>query len=207
LLDASCFGNLDGGPDMALHVKHRLELCGCTVKGSKAVRLALDEAFFMQHCLNNLKIYGSSSGCDTICHLADSEVWQQFRELRSDFLIQYLAYHHFRSKGWIARTGQQFGADYVLYQRHPAIAHSDYSVIIIPLTSSSDTDLRRPDLDWCDIQILNRMSVQVHKRLLLFYVKEINPGGGDKSSPNCLSNWAVHETLVRRWVAESHRSM
>lgn len=47
------------------------------------------------------------------------------------FVSQYAAYHHFRSKGWLPRSGLLYGADYVLYQLHPEHAHSDYVVSVI----------------------------------------------------------------------------
>jgi len=196
-------------------------------------------------------------------------LWQRLQQLRHDFFLLYLAYHHFRSKvsaclptahkqqgqagtcgecasslvlapcccfhpctlvprptcpcpvppntslprsallhashlplhpaavwalplppppacqGWIARTGLQYGADFVLYQRHPALAHSDYTVLIIPLpppsaapasTSGDASDSggagsgspagavraeeQRPPLGWHDLQISNRLSAQ-----------------------------------------------
>lgn len=86
----------------------------------------------------------------------------------------------------------------MLYQRHPALAHSDYSVIILPL----DDPVRRP-LSWHDLQIANRLTTQVGKRLLLLYVKD--NGSGDRSSPKCLDSLQVQERLIRRWVPESQR--
>ena len=129
-------------------------------------------------------------------------LWQRLQQLRHDFFLLYLAYHHFRSKvrqgragamppgpatfalwrpviqaltclcplwllllllplpqGWIPRTGLQYGADFVLYQRHPALSHSDYTVIIIPLAPG-----QRPDLGWHDFQISNRLSTQASHR-------------------------------------------
>lgn len=59
-------------------------------------------------------------------------------------------------QGWIPRTGLQYGADFVLYQRHPALAHSDYAVTIVPLRPS-----QRPPMGWHDLQISNRLSTQV----------------------------------------------
>ena len=102
-------------------------------------------------------------------------------------------------QGWIPRTGLQYGADFVLYQRHPALTHSDYTVLIVPLAPG-----QRPDLGWHDLQISNRLSTQVSKKLLLLYVQE-QGAAVDRSSPNSLAKVAVHERLVRRWVPESHR--
>lgn len=54
------------------------------------------------------------------------------------------------------------------------------------------------------LQVSNRLSAQVSKKLLLLYVQE-PAGGADRSTPNALAQVAVHERLVRRWVPESHR--
>lgn len=102
-------------------------------------------------------------------------------------------------QGWIPRTGLQYGADFVLYQRHPALAHSDYTVLVVPLCSG-----QRPAPSWHDLQIANRLSAQVSKKLLLLYVLE---QGGDRASPSSLARVTVHERLVRRWVPESHRPL
>lgn len=102
-------------------------------------------------------------------------------------------------QGWIPRTGLQYGADYVLYQRHPALTHSDYTVVVVPLAPG-----QRPSMGWHDLQVSNRLSTQVSKKLLLLYVQE-PAGGAHRSTPHALAQVAVHERLVRRWVPESHR--
>lgn len=53
------------------------------------------------------------------------------------FASKYAAYHHFRSKGWLPRSGIVYGADYVLYQLHPEHAHSDYVVSVLVERSSA----------------------------------------------------------------------
>ncbi|PRW57103.1 tRNA-splicing endonuclease subunit Sen2 [Chlorella sorokiniana] len=282
-LDTLCFGNLDGGAGTAAYVRQHLEAAGWPVQGDKAVRLSLDEAFFMAYALGILTVHelaeagstaAGSGGVDSgsagaageaagaaapgaaaaaaeqqgaampaaaaesggaaaaaaapsaaagqaaepagaaaaaVAPAAPAEpglvavpldhvaLWRRLQQSRPDFFLLYLAYHHFRSKGWIPRTGLQYGADFVLYQRHPALAHSDYAVSIVPLRPG-----QRAPMGWHDLQISNRLSTQVSKRLLLLYVQEPE-GGADRSSPNALAQVAVHERLVRRWVPESHR--
>lgn len=121
------------------------------------------------------------------------------------------------------RTGLQYGADFVLYQRHPALAHSDYSVIILPdchagitnhneskADASSSADQKdapiifRPPVNWHDVQIANRLTTQVGKRLLLLHVRQHHEEG-EYSTPKCLSTFSVEERIVRRWVPESMR--
>lgn len=62
-LDTLCFGNLDGGAGTAAHVRAVLEGAGATVQpGDKAVRLSLDEAFFMAHALGLLTVHDLAEG-------------------------------------------------------------------------------------------------------------------------------------------------
>jgi tRNA-intron lyase len=202
MLDCLCLGNLDGGTGTADHVRRLLLAAGVEVPGDKAVRLSIDEAFFMAYALEALTVHEEAGGA--AAPLGVDALWRRAQASRPDFLMLYLAYHHFRSKGWIARTGLQYGADFVLYQRHPALAHSDYSVLILPADEATRRGaVPRPPLHWHDLQVANRLSTQVGKRLLLFHVAET--GDGDYSTPACLANFAVHERVVRRWVPESQR--
>lgn len=61
-LDALCFGNLDGGSGTAQEVKQTIEGLGCVVSGDMAVRISLDEAFFMAYGLGILTVYGHVEG-------------------------------------------------------------------------------------------------------------------------------------------------
>lgn len=204
-LDCLCLGNLDGGNGTADYVRDLLKAAGVTVPGNKAVRLSLDEAFFMAYSLNCLSVYEVIDGAATA--LDTDGLWCRLCDARFDFLTLYLAYHHFRSKGWIPRTGLQYGVDFVLYQRHPALAHSDYSVLIQPLPGvcSKTENLMRPPMSWHDLQVTNRLTSQVGKRLLLLYVQDNAGPSIDLSSPKCLTHFAVQERVVRRWVPESQR--
>ena len=204
-LDCLCLGNLDGGSETAEYVKSLLAAAKTDVCGLKAVRLSLDEAFFMAYGLGCLQIHDVVD--DVAVKLDIDALWRRLQVARPDFLMLYLAYHHFRSKGWIPRTGLQYGVDFVLYQRHPALAHSDYSILIQPIRDNNCTAasvvLTRPTLSWHDVQVTNRLTGQVGKRLLLFHVQDNNNSGADYSSPKCLANFAVQERVVRRWVPEA----
>jgi tRNA splicing endonuclease len=205
-LDALCFGNLDGGAGTAAHVRALLESAGATVTGNRCVRLSLDEACFMSHAFEALDVYAeaspSSNGGVSCVRLDPPALWRRLCAARRDFQLLYLAYHHYRSKGWIPRTGLQYGADFVLYQRHPALAHSDYSVLVLPLGGVAGG---RPPLTWHDLQVCNRLTTQVGKRLILLHV--VNEGGRDEAvdAGDCIARCAVHERVVRRWVPESMR--
>lgn len=56
-LDTLCFGNLDGGVGTAAYVREVLEASGQAVQGDRAVRLSLDEAFFMAYALEIMEVH------------------------------------------------------------------------------------------------------------------------------------------------------
>jgi tRNA-splicing endonuclease subunit Sen2 len=51
------------------------------------------------------------------------------------FLVSYVAYHHFRSLGWVVKPGIKFCCDWLLYRRGPVFSHSAFSIAIIPVYS------------------------------------------------------------------------
>ncbi|GAA6019484.1 hypothetical protein JCM8202_001826 [Rhodotorula sphaerocarpa] len=57
----------------------------------------------------------------------------RLNRLDSPFLLSYAAYHHFRSLGWVARSGTKFCVDWVLYgQGGPVGGHAEFAVVIVP---------------------------------------------------------------------------
>ena len=41
------------------------------------------------------------------------------------FLVHYVAYHYYRSLGWVVKGGIKFCVDYLLYKRGPVFAHAE----------------------------------------------------------------------------------
>lgn len=48
-------------------------------------------------------------------------------QLRPDnpFIVNYVAYHHYRSLGWTVKSGVKFCVDYLLYKRGPVFDHAE----------------------------------------------------------------------------------
>jgi tRNA-intron lyase len=198
-LDHACLGNLDGGDQMTTYLKDLLGSSDDVIQDGKTVRLSLDEAFFMHYALGALELFDQSPRL-----LDTGEIWERMCSSRADFPLSYVCYHHFRSKGWIPRTGLQYGVDFVLYQKHPALAHSDYSVTIqTPHVSTGvgGSSLFRPPLSWHDLQVTNRMTGQVGKRLLIVNIHDPAPDLG-YTNHRCIDRIAISEYVIRRWVPE-----
>lgn len=157
----------------------------------------------MHHALAALQLYelDISTAKLEIAKLETADAWRRFATVRPDFPLLYAVYHHFRGKGWLVRTGLQYGADFTLYQRHPALCHSDYSVLI--QTPDSQSSISRPPASWHDVQITNRLTTQVGKRLLIVNVHDVRCQLGYDFK--CLDRLEISEYLVRRWVPERGR--
>ncbi|KAK4047407.1 tRNA splicing endonuclease subunit sen2 [Microbotryomycetes sp. JL201] len=62
----------------------------------------------------------------------------RFNRFDSPFLLNYAVYHHFRSMGWVTRSGVKFCSDWVLYGPggpvggHAEQVHLQFSVVVVP---------------------------------------------------------------------------
>lgn len=103
------------------------------------VRMNADEAFFCAYALGALRLAVPAAGGASPARFVESpnELWTLLTRQRPDFPLLYVAYHHFRARGWIPRTGLQYGADYVIYHAHPGRAHSEL-VALVALEDESD---------------------------------------------------------------------
>jgi tRNA-splicing endonuclease subunit Sen2 len=141
------------------------------------------------------------------------------------FLLNYAAYHHFRSLGWVVRPGIKFGVDYLLYNRGPAFSHAEFAVLVIPaythrFWNTPGGRLRRRiqeeeggAKDWWWLHAVNRVQSQVKKTLVLCYVDVPSPlevdfdfvEGGEVDIGFLMRSYRVREFVVRRWVPNRTR--
>jgi tRNA-splicing endonuclease subunit Sen2 len=49
----------------------------------------------------------------------------QLRRPDNPFLISYIAYHHYRSLGWVVKTGIKFCVDWLLYKKGMVFSHAE----------------------------------------------------------------------------------
>lgn len=65
-------------------------------------------------------------------------------------LVSYAAYHHYRSLGWVVRSGIKFCVDWLLYRRGPVFSHSTFSLLMVPVYMDDADRAASPyaETDW-----------------------------------------------------------
>uniref|UniRef100_A0A8C2TM01 tRNA-splicing endonuclease subunit Sen2 n=1 Tax=Coturnix japonica TaxID=93934 RepID=A0A8C2TM01_COTJA len=123
-----------------------------------------------------------------------------------NFKTTYMAYHYFRSKGWVPKVGLKYGTDLLLYRKGPPFYHASYSVIAELVDDNFEGSLRRP-LSWMSLSGLNRTTVNASKELMLCYlIKPSDMTEEEMATPECLKRIKVQELIVTRWVSSRERS-
>nr|KAF6421444.1 tRNA splicing endonuclease subunit 2 [Molossus molossus] len=115
-----------------------------------------EEAFFLVYALGCLSIYYEKEPLTIV------KLWKVFTVVQPTFRTTYMAYHYFRSKGWVPKVGLKYGTDLLLYRKGPPFYHASYSVIIELVDDHFEGSLRRP-FSWKSLATLSRVSVNVSK--------------------------------------------
>ncbi|KAL1007875.1 hypothetical protein UPYG_G00092840 [Umbra pygmaea] len=88
------------------------------------LQLTREEAFFLVYGLGCLSVYNNEEP------LSVMQLWQMFRFVQPHFETSYIAYHFFRSRGWVPKPGVKYGTDLMLYRKGPPFYHASYSVVV-----------------------------------------------------------------------------
>ncbi|KAI8454422.1 hypothetical protein BY996DRAFT_2233159 [Phakopsora pachyrhizi] len=191
------------------------------IKNLEHLQLMNEEAFFLTFGLGSLDVFSEEE--DQTRVLSILEMWELFcrssvrasrdassmkdERIRSDnpFIISYVAYHHFRSLGWVVRSGVKFCSDWVLYgSKGPVGGHAEFAICVIPIYEDGRlvktlSDERR---SWRWLNTVNRVCAGVKKTLVLAYVVvPIDDGREEFRSPKkVLSRYSVKEVLIKRFI-------
>ncbi|RPD64261.1 hypothetical protein L226DRAFT_505843 [Lentinus tigrinus ALCF2SS1-7] len=184
------------------------------------LQLTLQEAFFLVWNLDCLTVLDPH----TREPMDLRRIWQSFQEVhcipvdlpvyanRCDniFLVNYAAYHYYRSLGWVVKGGIKFCVDLLLYKRGPVFHHAEFAVVVIPVyedpadKESSPFNLPNSDtFSWSWLSTINRVNAQVQKTLILTYVTipaQSRVSADLLSSPACLALYSVRDVVLRRFI-------
>ena len=200
------------------------------VENQEHLELSLEEAFFLTYGLGVLTVFsdGSDVVLDSVSLLALFRRHSYFPphnlaiplEPDDPFMTSYTVYHHFRSLGWVVRSGVKFTVDYLLYNRGPVFSHAEFAVVVIPSFTdphwSSTASLRAmvreraESKSWHWLHNINRVQAQVKKSLVLCYVDippplPEGPKEEMKDIGALFGRYKVREVNVRRWTPNRTR--
>jgi tRNA-splicing endonuclease subunit Sen2 len=222
-------GTMSRSGDLAINGHESLE--EITVEDKEHLQLSNEEAFFLVYGLGALHIFDrekksvlSPSALLTLfCHHSYSPPRELSVDLKTDdpFLVSYVVYHHFRSLGWVVRSGVKFGVDYIIYNRGPVFSHAEFAVVIIPSYDHpywSETEGRKAECagkqarSWWWFHCVNRVQAQVKKTLVACYVEVPPPSqnleaalAGSIDIGALLGRYTVRELIIRRWIPNRSR--
>lgn len=91
-------------------------------------------------------------------------VYEEFLRVSPCFDAHFVVYQHFRKRGWILRSGLNYGGHFVLYRGGINQFHSEYIVYI------SDSKNR---VQWHVLQALTRIAEDVKKTIIVCEVSEV----------------------------------
>ncbi|KAI0191111.1 hypothetical protein F4808DRAFT_397352 [Astrocystis sublimbata] len=190
------------------------------------LQLSPEEAFYLVFALGALSVTDPS----TQKTLTSRELFHKFcqppcpshpaitRPVRPDdpFLVQYAVYHHFRSLGWVPRSGIKFGVDWLLYIGGPVFSHAEFAVVVLPSYSdpywqAQGQQQPQPQPSWHWLHSVLRVQSHALKTMVLVYVDIPPPartGEGEEEEEDpasLLKRYKIREFYVRRWVSNRNR--
>ncbi|CAH7180044.1 tRNA-splicing endonuclease subunit Sen2 [Phodopus roborovskii] len=190
----------DEAPDEKLLQRKRLVCRRNPYRIFEYLQLSLEEAFFLTYALGCLSIYYEKEPLTIV------KLWKAFTAVQPTFRTTYMAYHYFRSKGWVPKVGLKYGTDLLLYRKGPPFYHASYSVIVELVDDNFEGSLRRP-FSWKSLAALSRVSGNVSKELMLCYlIKPSTMTSEDMETPECMKKIQVQEVILSRWVSSRERS-
>lgn len=195
------------------------------VENKEHLQLSMEEGFFLSYGLGVLHVYNENqsrilSNMDLFALFrrhSQRSLHHAFHHPQPDdpFLLSYAAYHHYRSMGWVVRSGIKFGVDYLLYNRGPAFNHAEFAVVVLPSYIDPYWDTteerrkyveRRSKKTWWWLHGVNRVQSHVHKHLILCYV-DVPAPSADKGTNigRELSRYKVRDVNLKRWSPNRER--
>ncbi|PTU20999.1 hypothetical protein P175DRAFT_0509502 [Aspergillus ochraceoroseus IBT 24754] len=186
-----------------------------TLQNEEHLQLSNEEAFFLVYGLGALHVFDNenqtvlspNSLLSLFCHHSYSPPREPSSHLKTDdpFLVSYVVYHHFRSLGWVVRSGVKFGVDYLLYNRGPVFSHAEFAIVVIPSYDHpywSESQDRKAECagkqarSWWWLHCVNRVQAQVRKSLVVCYVEIPPPACSELNSSGLEATMETQEDSI-----------
>ncbi|KAL1850352.1 tRNA splicing endonuclease subunit sen2 [Paecilomyces lecythidis] len=206
-------------PEMHIHEEGEEE----QLRNEEHLQLSNEEAFFLTYGLGVLQVFDEQKSVMSTASLLSlfrrhsyfpPKEFSTSLEPDDPFMLSYVVYHHYRSLGWVVRSGVKFGTDYLLYNRGPVFSHAEFALIVLPSYGNpywSETESRRQYVSrkqarsWWWLHCVNRVQAQVKKSLVLCYVDIPPPQSGHDDIGDHLRRYKVRDFAIKRWVPNRSR--
>ncbi|KAL1465575.1 hypothetical protein WDU94_005130 [Cyamophila willieti] len=162
----------------------------------ETVCLSLEEAFFLFYALN----------CLSIKHMMTNKIlsldafWKLCINADPKFVEKYVTYHYFRSKGWIVKSGLNFGCDFAIYKRGPLYYHASCGIKIRNINN-----LNKPKLTWEHLMGYCRATEAAKKNFVLCEVTWPSNVHSNTCDIKDINRFIVQHKILQRWTATEHR--
>ncbi|XP_074594079.1 tRNA splicing endonuclease subunit 2 [Brevipalpus obovatus] len=166
--------------------------------------LGLEEVFFLSYALGCMNV--TDPRLDR--QLSLGEMWKTFCSLhdpedRSHFASYYAAYHYFRAKGWVVKSGIKYGSDFVAYKEGPAFFHSLFSIVVYSLKFNEHIKSKYPSRDWLFLSSWVRVTESVGKNPVLCLIHI--PEDCDFDDPQVIKSFEIEIIALKRFEAGRER--
>ncbi|KAI1432259.1 hypothetical protein GGR50DRAFT_619904 [Xylaria sp. CBS 124048] len=179
------------------------------------LQLSPEEAFYLVFALGVISVADPATGntltsrelFEILCGLSSTPGSAPGLRPDNAFLVQYAVYHHFRSLGWVPRSGIKFGVDWLLYLGGPVFSHAEFAVVVVPAyTDPYWKSHGRPEAErsWHWLHSINRVQAHALKSLILVYV-DIPPPAEGLEPAALLKRYKIREFFMRRWLSNRSR--
>ncbi|ODV63835.1 tRNA splicing endonuclease subunit SEN2 ASCRUDRAFT_73602 [Ascoidea rubescens DSM 1968] len=128
------------------------------------------ETFFLSFSLGCVNVYEKKEIFLKL--LSTTELFlKSVKSLKADdkFIMKYVVYHNYRSKGWCVRSGIKFGCDFLIYNKGPPFSHAEFCLIVLP-NYVDESKNRHVSKKFSLLSGINRVIGGVRKSMILVYV-------------------------------------
>ncbi|KAI1193435.1 hypothetical protein F5X97DRAFT_40441 [Nemania serpens] len=179
------------------------------------LQLSPEEAFYLVFALGALSVIDPATDkamttqelFHTFCQLSCFPPGTATMQTDNPFLMQYVVYHHFRSLGWVPRSGIKFGVDWLLYIGGPVFAHAEFAITVLPAYTHpywKSQGHQPPRRSWQWLHSINRVQSHALKTMVLVYV-DIPPPTQASDLSTLLKRYKVREFFMKRWLSNRNR--
>lgn len=145
------------------------------------VVLSPHEAFFLTYAIGCLDIKSDQAqSMDIDTCWTELRKYLQGSHIKTDFAIEFGVYHYCRTRGWIVKSGHNYGTNFLLYKDSPASVHSSYAVLVVQAGQKNP--------EWPEVLTHSRVIQSVSKELLMAVVYHPT---GVFDRPSCIKDMRV----------------